>query len=76
MKAISNNDLKKILRKHVLWFNFDPEGEKADLRWADLTGADLSGANLSKADLKRCLLFIIRFHSLTFWYMRMYNETP
>ena len=61
MKTISNNDLKKILRKHVLWLNFDPEGEKADLskanlkgadlRGADRTGADLTGANLMWADL-------------------------
>ena len=52
MKTISNNDLKEILRKHVLWFNFDPEGEKADLTGADLRWADLTGADLSKADLK------------------------
>ena len=51
MKAISNNDLKKILRKHVLWFNNDPEGEKADLRWADLRGANLKRAKLMFADL-------------------------
>ena len=58
MKVIFNNDLKKILRKHVLWFNNDPEGEKADLRWANLKGADLTdaylyGANLYGADLRR-----------------------
>ena len=58
MKVIFNNDLKKILRKHALWFHFDPEGEKADLRWANLKGADLTdaylyGANLYGADLRR-----------------------
>ena len=62
MKTISNNDLKEILRKHVLWLNDDPEGERADLRWAnlneadlykaDLYGADLSEADLSEADLR------------------------
>ena len=41
MKTISNNDLKEILRKHVLWFNFDPEGEKADLSGADLSKAKI-----------------------------------
>ena len=51
MKTISSNDLKEILRKHVLWLNDDPEGERADLRWADLSKADLRWANLSKADL-------------------------
>ena len=52
MKAISNDDLKKILRKHALWLNNDPEGEKADLSGADLTGADLYKANLYRADLR------------------------
>ena len=52
MKAISNNDLKKVLRKHVLWFSVDPEGKKADLSEADLRGADLKGADLRWADLR------------------------
>ena len=51
MKTISNDDLKEILRKHALWLNNDPEGEKADLSGADLTGADLRGVYLYKADL-------------------------
>ena len=51
MKVISNTDLKEILRKHVLWFHFDPKGEKADLRWADLKGANLKRAKLMWADL-------------------------
>ena len=56
MKTISNDDLKEILRKHALWLNNDPEGEKADLsgadlRWADLSEADLRWANLYRADL-------------------------
>ena len=52
MKTISNDDLKEILRKHALWLNNDPEGKKADLRWADLRGANLRGADLRWADLK------------------------
>ena len=31
MKTISNDDLKEILRKHVLWVMGDPKGEKAYL---------------------------------------------
>ena len=62
MKTISNNDLKGILRKHALWLNNDPEGERADLRgadlrWADLRGADLRGADLRGADLYRADLY-------------------
>ena len=67
MKTISNDDLKEILRKHVLWIMGDPKGEKADLggadlrglnlRCADLTRANLSGANLSGANL-RCAVLI------------------
>ena len=61
MKTISDDDLKEILRKHVLWVMEDPKGERADLRRADLRranlyeaylyGANLSGANLSGANL-------------------------
>ena len=56
MKTISNDDLKEILRKHTLWLNLDPKGEranlyKADLRYANLSKADLSGADLSGADI-------------------------
>ena len=57
MKTISNDDLKKILRKHVLWFNFDPEGEKADLRGANLSEADLREAYLYGADLREAYLY-------------------
>ena len=61
MKTISNDDLKKILRKHALWLNNDPDGEKAnlseaDLRWANLSEADLRWANLYKANLYRANL--------------------
>ena len=67
MKTISNDDLKEILRKHVLWVMKDPKGERADLSGADLreanlygadlreanlTGANLTGANLYEADLR------------------------
>ena len=56
MKAISNYDLKEILRKHTLWVMGDPKGEKASLReanlsWANLREADLSGADLTGANL-------------------------
>ena len=57
MKTISNDDLKEILRKHALWLNNDPEGEKADLRWANLTGADLKRAKLMWADLRGANLY-------------------
>ena len=52
MKTISNDDLKEILRKHALWLNNDPEGEKANLSEADLKGANLYRANLRWANLK------------------------
>ena len=47
MKIFTKEELNEILRKHVLWLNNDPEGERADLSRADLGGADLSEANLS-----------------------------
>ena len=49
-------NLQEILRKHTLWLNGDPDGEKADLNGVDLRRvnlyrADLSGANLCRANL-------------------------
>lgn len=59
--------LDEIFKKHKLWLEKVPGGERADLReadlrwadlkeadlrWADLRGADLRGADLREADLK------------------------
>ena len=46
MKTISDDDLKEILRKHVLWFMEDPKGERADLEGANLREANLREANI------------------------------
>ena len=66
-KRITQEELEVFLRKHKLWIEGDPKGERADLsganlwranlrgadlRGADLSGADLSGANLWRADLR------------------------
>ena len=45
-KKITKDELEVFLRKHKLWLEDDPEGERADLRWADLTEANLTEANL------------------------------
>ena len=60
---MTTEKLQEILRKHTLWLNCDPGGEKADLSGvdlrranlyrADLRGVDLSGTDLYKADLRR-----------------------
>ena len=52
MKKITKKELEKFLRKHKLWLEDDPNGERADLSSADLSGADLGGAYLSGADLR------------------------
>ena len=67
MRIIAKEELVEILRKHALWLNNDPEGERADLyraelyganlREADLRGADLYGANLREADLRGAELY-------------------
>ena len=49
--------LQEILRKHALWLNGDPDGEKADLRRTDLRGVNLHGANLRNADLNSANLY-------------------
>ena len=51
MKKITKTELKQFLRKHKLWLEDDPKGERAYLRGAYLSGADLSGANLRGANL-------------------------
>ncbi|MBR2132045.1 MAG: pentapeptide repeat-containing protein [Oscillospiraceae bacterium] len=51
-KKITKEELEQFLRKHKLWLDDDPEGERANLSEADLREADLSGANLSEADLR------------------------
>ena len=58
MKNITQEELQVILKKHKLWLDNDPEGERADLSranlsWANLSRADLSLANLSWANLSR-----------------------
>ena len=45
--------LQEILRKHQLWLDCKPGGERADLSKANLSKADLSKANLSKANLSK-----------------------
>ena len=52
MKKITKEELEVFLRKHKLWLEDDPEGERANLSGANLSGADLSGANLSGANLR------------------------
>ncbi len=45
--------LDEIFKKHKLWLEKVPGGERAVLRWADLRWADLKEADLRWADLKR-----------------------
>lgn len=50
-------NLQEILRKHTLWLNGNPDGEKATLYGADLYRADLRRAALYGADLRRANLY-------------------
>ena len=52
---MNNEELKKILERHIHWRKRDCKGwelMRADLSGADLSGANLSGANLSGANLR------------------------
>ena len=53
MTKITEEQIKIVLERHLLWLNNEPGGEKANLYKANLSGADLSGANLIGADLSR-----------------------
>ena len=50
-RSISRDELNNILKKHTMWLDNEPGGERANLRGTDLRGADLSGADLREADL-------------------------
>ena len=52
-KKITRDELEQFLRKHKLWLDCDPEGERANLSGADLREADLREADLRRADLRR-----------------------
>lgn len=52
MRAISNDELADILKKHKMWLNKEVGGIRADLYGTDLRGADLRGADLYVADLR------------------------
>ena len=51
MTKITEEQIKLVLEKHLLWINDKPGGEKADLSGANLTNANLTGANLTIANL-------------------------
>ena len=50
-------NLQEILRKHTLWLNGDPDGEKANLSGVDLRRVNLYRADLSGVDLRRATLY-------------------
>jgi hypothetical protein len=54
---MDSSKLSEILRKHAIWLDGSPEGERAGLYGANLSGANLSGADLSGADLSRAGLY-------------------
>ena len=56
-RKISQDELEVFLRKHKLWLEGKPDGERANLTGADLTGANLYGANLTGADLTGAYLY-------------------
>ena len=57
MRKIDKDELKTILKKHMMWLNDEDGGERADLSGTDLSLANLSGtdlrlANMSGTDLR------------------------
>ena len=47
MRKIDKDELKTILKKHMMWLRGEDGGERADLKWTDIRGADMRGANMS-----------------------------
>jgi len=56
LRIFTMDELKEIIRKHLLWLQDDDSGERADLRYANLREADLRNANLREADLRNANL--------------------
>ena len=52
MRKIDKDELKTILKKHMMWLNGEDGGEKADLSGSDLRGSDLSGSDLRWSNLR------------------------
>ena len=57
VRKIDKDELKTILKKHMMWLNGENGGERADLsgsdlRWSDLSGSVLRWSNLSGSDMR------------------------
>ena len=52
MNSFTDNELKDILKAHVLWLKGSTQGKRANLRGVDLRGVNLMGANLIESDLR------------------------
>ncbi len=61
-RKISADELKIILEKHGKWLRNEPDGERANLRWANLRWANLRGAILCGADLREADLREANLH--------------
>ena len=46
MRKIDKDELKTILKKHMMWLNGEDGGERANMSGADMSGADMSGADM------------------------------
>lgn len=53
---MTNEELSEILEKHKKWLNKEPNGCRADLRYADLRGVNLENADLRYVDLRHTSL--------------------
>ena len=49
---MNTTELAAILAAHAAWLRYEPDGKRADLRWANLRGANLREADLRWADLR------------------------
>ena len=53
---MTNIELQNVLKKHQLWLDGEPGGERANLSGVNLREANLEGANLEGANLERANL--------------------
>ena len=52
MRKIDKDELKTILKKHMMWLNGEDGGERADMSGADMSGAVMKGTDMRGAVMR------------------------
>ena len=70
---MEREELEARLRRHALWLNGDPAGERLNLYGADLRRIDLCRADLQRADLGKASLYEANLQNANLWGADLWN---